>query len=218
MKKTALILLFIALAAACGRRQVYPPMAIEAEFPLILSEIDLDDERNTIPLDKNAAARIDALIKEFAASIASVSAVQDAQHRDTYIAALRMEDPSYTVYVVLLHYFPPMVENVCGKALFYDNRSGRFIDETFDLGIHNLYHFYDGKLVPTNLKTELGITAPEIAPTDPDGDGITDFEITTLLHNGTYNSEQRVVLTLKNSTVDTLSLRVRSPIGITGNE
>ncbi len=222
MKKAAIITAILLLAVAgysCGSRggrRSDKPTAIEARFPLRLSETDLSRGQNTIPLDKDAAARIDAVIAEFAASAADTSEVRDtiSPHTDTHIATIRLEDPSHTVYVVLMHYFPPMSENVCGKVLFRDNLSGKFIDGTFDLRLYNLYNFEHGSLVPTNLKTELGIEAPELATADTDRDGRNEFETTTLVHNGTYNAERRIILTLKNGAVDTLSLHEKSLMNI----
>ncbi len=177
-------------------------IAISAELPLNLGAVDFNDESKTIRLNEEVSSKIDAVVKEYANTI-----VWDETypHTDTdaYINTICLQGKQYTVYVVLLKHFPT-TERVNSVVLFYDNGKNEFVEGQLNFRIDNLYYFYDGRLNPTNLKTEFNITAPEIELTDFNMDGIDDFKLTRLIHNGTYNAIEIIAITAKNSTIDTL--------------
>ncbi len=210
---TAVILLLFVLFGCKSRQANNESMftAIQTEFPLVLGEIDLDDDSRTIVLDEKVSSKIDSVITGFAGSLLW----EDYPHSDmdTYIGTICLPDELYTVYVVLLRGFPT-TERVFDRVLFYDNRKHEFIDDVSEIGIYNLYYFNDdGKLTPSNLKTELEITSPEMELTDFNTDGINDYKITRLVHNGTYNGLLTRIVTVKDSSVDTLFLDETKPYG-----
>ena len=214
MRITVIISLLIILVG-CSNKQSKPMTnkvsltAISAEFPLHLGEIDFNNKHKEIPLNDDISSKIDLIIKSFSDEI-----IWDERYphtyMDAYINTICLQDESYMVYLVLLRYFPT-TERVCGIALFYNNQKKEFIEDTFDLGLYSLYYYEDGdRLIPTNLKTELNITSPEIELTDFDMDGVNDYKFTTLIHNGTYNAIERIILSTKNATIDTLYFNERS--------
>ena len=93
---------------------------------------------------------------------------------------------------------------VNSKVLFYDNLKKEFASEAFDFNLFALCRFENGKFIPSNLKTAFKINAPEIELVDANHDGINDFKFTRLYHNGTANSIQKTILTVKNAQIDTL--------------
>ncbi len=96
--------------------------------------------------------------------------------------------------------------------LFYDNQKKEFADEMFDFNLWALYDFENGKLTPTNLKTDFEITTPEIEIVDFNKDGINDFKFVRLMHNGTFNAIHTTILTVTNNKIDTLHFD-ENPIG-----
>ena len=186
--------------------------AISTEFPLNLGVVDFNDKSKTICLNEEVSLKVDAVVKEFASTI-----LWDERYphtdMDAYINTICLQAKLYTVYVVLLKHFP-MTEKVSSMVLLYDNQKNEFVGEGLNLGIEYLYHFEDGRLNPTNLKTEFNITTPELELTDFNMDGIEDFKFTCLIHNGTYNAIETIVLTTKNSAIDTLYFDEKSLMNI----
>ena len=208
MYKVAISALLLTALFGCSNRQSGQATdrsvtnAICADFPLNLSEVDLSGTSKSITLSKKVSSKIEAIIKEYAETIVWDSRYPHSD-MDTYINTICIPDKLYTVYVVLLKHFP-LTEWVVGIALFYDNQKGELVEEVFNMGIGNLYHFYDGRLNPTNLKREFNIISPEIDQIDFNMDGADDFRFTALLHNGTYNAIETIILTVGNSAIDTL--------------
>ncbi len=124
---------------------------------------------------------------------------------DAYISAIRLYDSLQTIYIVLLKHYPTGAVN--SKVLFYDNLKKEFSDNDFDFNLYALYDLDKGKLIPTNLKTELNITAPEIEITDYNKDGINDYKFTRLYHNGTTNAIETTVLKVSDGKVETLDFQ-----------
>ena len=208
MYKVAISALLLTALFGCSNRQSGQATnrsvndAISSDFPLNLSEIDLSGTNKTITLSKEVSSKITAIIKEYAETIVWDSRYPHSD-MDAYINTICIPDKLYTVYVVLLKHFP-LTEWVAGIALFHDNQKGEFVEEAFNMGIGNLYHFYNGRLNPTNLKREFNVISPEIDLVDINMDGEDDFRFTTLLHNGTYNAIETIILTVGNLAIDTL--------------
>ncbi len=176
--------------------------AIDAKFPLQLSKIDLNNKNNE-QLNYGIYSKIERAVKDYY----SDECIIDSSHnyKDTYISTIRLKDNLQTIFLVLLKNYP--TEEVSSKVLFYNNQKKEFIDETLDFKIYALFDFENQQLKPTNLKTDFKIDTPEIQLIDFDKDGINDFKFTRLFHNGTFNSIQSTVLTIKNSSLDTLDFK-----------
>lgn len=212
--RTIIITSLLIALLSCSGNQVKQAIdeisftAISAEFPLNLGEINFNDKSKEIRLNSDVSLKIDTIIKNFADEI-----IWDERfphtYMDAYINTICLKNDLHTIYLVLLKYFP-RTETVSGMALFYDNRKDEFIEGSFELGIYFLYHYYDNKLNPSNLKTELNIAAPDIELIDFDMDGVNDYMFTCLSHNGTYNAIVTEILTTKNSAIDTLYFDERS--------
>jgi len=206
------MILLLAILPGCSGRQPGTPAiqehnnaaddrpsaiaAIDRAFPLRLSEIDLEDSSNTVHLNDDIVSKIDETIKEHADNV--------------YINTIRLRDSLQTIFLVLLKYYP--TGEVNSRVLFYDNQKKAFADPAFDFKLYALYDFGNGNLIPTNLKTELKITAPEIELVDFDKDGINDYKFVRLWHNGTFNAIHTTVLTVRNMELDTLCFN-EEPIG-----
>ena len=212
--KIVSIILLLATLIGCSNRQSKQTdsknllTAIGAEFPLNLGAVNLNDTSSIVSLTEEVFSKIDAVVKEYASTI-----MWDERYphtaMDAYINTIRLQAKQHTIYVVLLKHFP-MTERLSSVVLFYDNQKNEFVKEGFDLGIYNLYLYYDGKLNPTNLKTEFNIISPELELVDFNLDGIDDFKFTRLIHNGTYNAIETVILTPKGSAFDTLYFEEKS--------
>ncbi|MCL9805498.1 hypothetical protein NAT51_08190 [Flavobacterium amniphilum] len=175
--------------------------AIDAEFPLRLDRVNLQDNKHTFHLNDGIVSKIDETIRKNAEE----TGLHDnpETYRKTYINTIQLQGKSHTVFVVLLKSYP-IGEEVGAKVLFYDNQKKEFADKDFELKLFALYSYDNGKLKPTDLKTGLQITYPEIDITDFNKDGIQDFKFKRLYHNGTFNALHTTILAIKNKTIDTL--------------
>ena len=172
--------------------------AIDSKFPFRLNEINIQDQNNVIQLNDGIISKIEETIREYANN----ECADSLQYKDIYINTIRLRDHLQTIFVVLLKHYPTGYIN--SKVLFYDNGEKEFADKVFDFNLWALYHFEKGKFSPTNLKTDLKITSPEIELVDYNKDGINDFKFTRLFHNGTFNAIHTTILTIKNNKLDTL--------------
>jgi hypothetical protein len=214
--RTLTIILFLTTLFSCSDRQtdstvvqlsgsldntnLFVIAAINSKFPLRLNEIKLDETSNIIHLNDGIISKIEETIKTYAKEILFYDSTQT--YRDLYINTIQLHDNLQTIYLVLLKHYPTGVVN--SKVLFYNNQKKEFLNENFDLNLHALYDFNNGQLKPTNLKTDFKITTPEIEIVDADQDGINDFKLVRLWHNGTFNALQTTILTVKDNQLDTL--------------
>ncbi len=175
--------------------------AIDAKFPLRLDKISLDDKNNTVQLNDGIVSKIEEEIKDYAKDFEFYDTTQT--YKDTYINTIRLHDSLQTIFLVLLKHYP--TDQINSRVLFYDNQKKEFSDNVFDFNLWVLYNFDNGKLIPTKLKTDLHITAPEIEVLDFNKDRINDFKFVRLWHNGTFNAIHTTILTIKNNKTDTLS-------------
>jgi len=175
--------------------------AIDAKFPLRLDKISLDDKNNTVQLNDGIVSRIEEVVKYYAKDFEFYD--NSHTYKDTYINTIRLHDSLQTIYLVLLKHYP--TDEVNSKVLFYDNQKKEFADNVYDFNLWVSYDFDNGKLTPTKLKINFKITTPEIEIVDFNKDGVSDYKFTRLFHNGTFNSIQTTVLTIKNLTIDTLN-------------
>lgn len=181
---------------------VAPPIVsvIDAKYPLRLSETNLKDKNKIVQLNDGIVSKIEAIRKEYTKEMAFNDG--SASFNDIYINTIRLHDSLRTIYLVLLKHFPTGAVN--SKALFYQNSEKVFSEESFDFNLHALYDLNDGQLTPTNLKTYFKLTFPEIELVDFNKDGINDYKFKRLWHNGTSNTIQTTIVTVKNATIDTL--------------
>jgi hypothetical protein len=179
--------------------------AIDKKFPLKISEVNFDGKDDIIQLNDGTISKIEQTIKNYYATDCLKDSLQTC--RDTYINTIRLHDSLQTIYLVLLKHYPTEVVN--SKVLFYDNQQKEFTVKPFDFNLYALYEFDNGKLKPTNLKTDFKVTTPEIELVDFNKDGLNDYKFTRLFHNGTFNSIQTTILTIKNTKIDTLYFNER---------
>lgn len=177
--------------------------AIDAKFPLYLDRIDLQDKKNCQHLNDGINSKIEQTIKDYYFNECLVDSTGKNHPKDTYINTIRLYDSLQTIFLVLLKHYPSGELNC--KALFYDNATKDFADKALDFKIYALYHFENGKLEPTNLKTAFKITTPEIELVDFNHDGINDYKLTRLFHNGTFNAIQTTIISVKNAQWETLN-------------
>ena len=177
--------------------------AIDVKFPLRLDEINLEDNDNAVNLDNGIIFKIEETIKEYAKDIEFYDSLQT--YRDTYINTIQLHDSLQTIYLILLKHYP--TGKINSKVLFYNNQKEEFVDKKFDFNLHALYDYDNGTLTPTNLKTDFEIISPEIELMDFNKDGVSDYKFVRLWHNGTSNTLQTTILTIKNNELDTLSFK-----------
>lgn len=182
--------------------------AIDAAFPLRLNEINFENKKNIVQLNDGIITKIEETIIEHAATISFYDSAQT--YKNLYINTIGLHDSLQTIFLVLLLHQPSQAVN--SKVLFYDNQNKTISEKPFDFNFHALYNFENGKLQPSNLKTEFKITSPEIEIFDFDNDGRNDFKFIRLWHNGTSNSLQTTILKITNTKLDTLYF-VEKPIG-----
>lgn len=174
--------------------------AIEATFPLKITEINFDDKSKIIHLNDGIIATIDQTVKNYYNSECETDSLNSV--REAYINTILLKDSLQTLFLILVKHYPTGAIN--SKVLFYDNIEKKFVRQVFDFNLHALYEYNNGNLVPTNLKTELDITSPEIDLIDFNHDGVNEYRFKRLVHNGTFNSIQTTILTVKNSSIDTI--------------
>lgn len=182
--------------------------AIDAKLPLRLDEINLEDKNNTIQLNDGIVSKIEKVIKDYAKDFEFYDRSQT--YRDTYINTIRLHDRLQTIFVVLLKYYPTGELN--SRVLFYDNQKKEFLNKVFDFNLWALYDFDNGKLKPSDLKTQFKINSPEIEVVDLNKDEINDYKFVRLWHNGTFNTINTTILNVKNGKIDTLHFEEK-PIG-----
>lgn len=177
--------------------------AIDEKFPLELAKIDLSRKDNIVHLNDQITSKIEQTIENYYTH----DCLPDSLHtyKDTYINTIRLQDSLQTIFLVLLRHYP--FEELRGEVLFYDNTKKEFADSVCDFKIYALFDFKNGRLEPTNFKTDFKIDTPEIQLIDFDKDGINDFKFTRLYHNGTFNTVRTAILTVKNSNFDTLDFK-----------
>ena len=171
---------------------------IDSKFPLSLDKISLKEKNNLISLNDGINAKIEETIKKHAEEFYDNSQT----YKDTYINTIRLKDSLQTIFLVLLKHYP--TQEVNSKILFYDNLKKEFVDKEFEFKLYALYDYNNKKLTPTNLKTDFKLNFPEIEIMDFNKDGINDYKFKRLWHNGTFNSIHTTILTIKNSSIDTL--------------
>lgn len=169
---------------------------IEARLPLSLSKINLKDNHNSSPLDKAVADSVQVVIHEYYSETGYPASSRI--YSDLYINTIRLKDSLHTVYLVLLKHFPTGVVN--GKILFFDNQK-KNLTHPIDFNLHASYELTDGSLIPSNLNKD---SDPDIEPTDFDKDGVNDFKFRRLVHNGTYTATQTTIISIRNSSIDTV--------------
>lgn len=182
--------------------------AINANLPLRLDEINLEDENNIVHLNDGIVSKIENVVKEYSSDFEFYDSSQT--YKDTYINTIRLQDSLQTIYLVLLKHYP--IGELNSKVLFYDNQKKEFINNVFDFNLWVLYNFDNGNLKPTDLKTYFKISSPEIEVVDFNKDKINDYKFVRLWHNGTFNAIHSTILTVSNGNIDTLNF-VEKPIG-----
>ena len=176
---------------------------IDTKFPLNLSELNLQTEEDLIQLNDGIVAKIEMTIYSFYLNECSGDSSETYfKLKDSFIGALRLQDKSWTIFVVLFKHLPGGQVN--SKLLFYNNFSKYFIEKPLDFNIHALYDFENGKLKPSNLKNQLKINTPEIERVNCEADGESKFRLTRLYHNGTANAIETLVLKVADNNVDTV--------------
>ncbi|MGB0861668.1 MAG: hypothetical protein ACPG19_06430 [Saprospiraceae bacterium] len=174
---------------------------IDLPFPLKLEEINLLSEE-TFHVNDAILSEISQTIIDFKETT-SLDSLHLFTNKDIYINTIRLYDERYTVFLVLLKYYPSSV--LYSKALFYDNEKKEFINDAFEFKIYAMYDNYEnGKLTPSNLKTLFKINTPEIDLIDYNNDGINDYKFVRLWHNGTANALHTTIITIQNGQIDTL--------------
>ncbi len=180
--------------------------AIDAKFPLSLIDINLLDSSNLVVLNDGITSQIrKTIIDYYFYECAGDSNEVNFTVKDTYINTIRLHDSLQTIFVILFHHIPSGMINC--KILFYDNTTKEFADRTLDFNIHALYNFENGILTSSNLRTDLNISTPEIELVDFDKNGVNDFKLSRLIHNGTLNEIETIVLNVSRHKIDTLDFR-----------
>ena len=182
--------------------------AIDANLPLRLDEINLEDKNSIIHLNDGIVSKIEEVVKNYAKDFEFYDSSQT--YKDTYINTIRLHDSLQTIFLVLLKHYPTGELN--SKVLFYDNQKKEFTDKTFDFNLWILYNFENGKLKPTDLKTQFKISSPEIDVVNFNKDEINDYKFVRLWHNGTFNAIHTTILTVRDNKIDTLHFDEK-PIG-----
>lgn len=209
MKITTIIFLLIFLGSCSNSRKLQPPIgmilnqhyysAIDAKFPLILTKIDFQDTTRVIKLNDEIESKIKTTVQDYYFNDCGGDTSETYfTIKDTYINSVRLHDSLQTIYFVLLKHISG---NINSKILFYDNSTKSFSVKTLDFNIHGLYDFVNGKLTPTNLKTNFRIEVPEIELLDFDKDGSNEFKFTRLYHNGTDNAIETTIIKVSNSNI-----------------
>jgi hypothetical protein len=173
---------------------------IDSKFPLLLSNIDFQDNENLVKVNDEINSGILKTVTDFYNSECGNDCEGYFSLSQSYIATIRLVDKDRTMFVIVLQGFP--VRDLICKILFYDNISKKMIDQPIDFKIFALYDFNNGKLFPSNLKDEFEIKNPEIELVDFDNDGINEFKLTRLFHNGTFNAIDTRILKISNEKVE----------------
>ncbi|MBK9980927.1 MAG: hypothetical protein IPP15_00645 [Saprospiraceae bacterium] len=181
-------------------------LAIDTKYPLSLKEINLHDSSHLVALNEGITSQIQqTIIDYYVNECAGDDSESNFKLKDTYIATIRLFDSQETIFMVLLNHIPS--GQLTSKVLFYDNITKAFEGKTLDFNIHALYNLENGELKPSNLKTVLNITAPEIDLVDLDKTGHHAYKFTRLYHNGTSNILETTIVSISDMKIDTLEYK-----------
>ena len=179
---------------------------IDARYPFRLMDVDLSNSNNMIQMNDGIESELRKTIYSYYFNECPGDSTESLiKVKDIYIGTIRIHETLQTLYLILLHHMPGGEVN--SKILFYDNTAKTFANTTFDFNLHALYDYENGKLKASNLKNGLNFNLNEIELEDIDKDGANDFKFTRLLHNGTANAIETIVLKTVNSKIDTLELK-----------
>jgi hypothetical protein len=179
--------------------------AIDAKFPLTISNLDFKDKRNMLTFNDGITSKIEETIKEYYfTDCLGDSSETFFSIKDIYFNTIRLYDSLQTVFLVILS---PPAQNLNSIVLFYNNTSKEFIEDKFCFKINSLYNVDKGGIIPSNLKKLFNMNAPDIELIDYDKNGKDDFKFTRLYHNGTENAIETIVLKLDENKVDTLDFK-----------
>ena len=186
-----------------------PISIIDANFPLTLSNINLQDTPNITHSNDEIENKIYQTVYSYYFNDCSGDSAETYfKLKDVYIGTIRLHDSLQTIYLVVLNHFPGGQVN--SRILFYNNSSKQFIDKPLDFNIHALYDYNNGQLTPTNLKEQFQINSPEIQLIDYDKDNKNDFKLIRLYHNGAANAIETAILRVKNMKIDTLNFNQKT--------
>ncbi|RZJ69261.1 hypothetical protein [Flavobacterium sp.] len=187
------------------------PKIIDADFPLFLDAIDFGNPKKTVAVSDGINAEISKTVRDFYNSEGDSEMHEMFPIEKSHLATIRLSDKKQTLYVLMLKGFP-VSELIC-KILVYDNDSEQFLGNPIDFKIYALYDdLKNGKLQPSNLKTQFGIKTPEIQKIDLEGDGVYEFKFARLFHNGTCNAIDTQILKVENGELR-LSQSLQSGLG-----
>jgi hypothetical protein len=179
---------------------------INANFPLILLKVKLNDRTRIVHLSNDVKNKIHQTVYDYYFNECQGDSSEIYfKVRDTYIGTIQLRYSSHSVFVVLLCHVP--TNKVNSRILFYNNSTKTFIGKPLDFNLYALSDYSQGKLTPTNLKKQLKINTPEIVLNKSEKNGENEFIFTRLYHNGTSNAIETVVINVGNSTVDTISFK-----------
>ncbi len=204
------LLIFILFSSCSGsqtndmslKENIKPSLGvIQVSFPLRLDELNVEDTSHNIQLtDERIVFKLEETLHEYIKDIEFSDPSQNA--RDLYINTIQLHDSLHSIFVMLLKNYPTGEINT--KVLFYDNEKKEFVKGVFEFKLHALYDLVNGKLTPTNLRTEFNIRSPEIEQVDYNKDGKVDYKFKRLWHNGTFNALHTIIVTVNPSGLDTL--------------
>jgi|WetSurMetagenome_2_1015567.scaffolds.fasta_scaffold180453_2 hypothetical protein len=179
--------------------------AIDAKFPLTISNLDFKDKRNMLTFNDSITSKIEETIKEYYfTDCLGDSSETFFSIKDIYFNTIRLYDSLQTVFLII---FNPPAQQLNSTVLFYNNTTKEFIEDKFYYNIQSLYNIDKEEIKPSNLKELFEIKAPDIELIDYDKNGKDDFKFTRLHHNGTENAIETIVLKLDDNKVDTLDFR-----------
>jgi len=207
------IVLKVMLIAGCGGRptekaesrdSTWSVSLVEAAFPLRLGDVDFSNATHDVDLE--VELRIRQVVNEYYAR--PCSAGRQHMPRDVYVNTVRLSDSLRTIFVVLLRHYP--TGNLDSRILFYNPGTKAFIGDPIDFKVYALYDFEKDKIKPSYLKEMLKIDNPELERLDYNGDGVMDYRLTRLYHNGTFNAMRTCVLSAGAHRIDTLFFREKA--------
>ncbi|MEO7046449.1 MAG: hypothetical protein ABI091_14150 [Ferruginibacter sp.] len=174
---------------------------VDASFPLKISLLNLQDTtKNLYPGDEIENKISQTVSAYYFDECAGDSSETNFKIKDIYINTVHLRDSLYSIYLVLLKYFP--TEEVNSKVLIFNNQSKTFIDKPLDFNLHALYDFSYGKLSPSNLKINFNINTPEIEVIN-NKTGYPQFKFNRLYHIGTANAFETTIIKITGNKIDT---------------
>lgn len=179
--------------------------AIDAKFPLTISNLDFKDKRNMLTFNDGITSKIEETIKEYYfTDCLGDSSETFFSIKDIYFNTIRLYDSLQMVFLVI---FNPPAQKLNSIVLFYNNTTKEFIEDKFCYNIHALYNIDKVGIKPSNLKELFKMNVPDIELVDYDKNGKNDLMFTRIYHNGTENAIETIVLKVDNNKVDTLDFR-----------